>query len=154
MAIDTIAQRLFDLEVFRGLAPAEVERIAREAERIIFRDGQTIVAAGTDADGAFVLVAGRAMALADPSRGTAAHAIEAGSMLAESAMLTEHRVGLTVVADGDVRAIKITRELLHAMMLEAPEIAEHFVGRVAARLTRVAIELRLIDERLAVATAA
>lgn len=154
MAIDTIAQRLLDLEVFRGIGPEKLERLAREADRIIFRDGQTIAAAGAEADGAFVLVAGCAMALADPERGVPAHRIEAGSMIAETAMLTEHHFGLTITADGDVRAIKITRELLRTMMLEDAALRDHFAGRIAARLTRVAIELRLIDERLAAAIAA
>lgn len=154
MAIDTIAQRLLDLEVFRGIASERIERLAREADRIIFRDGQTIAQAGADADGAFVLVAGSAMAAEDPERGVPAHRVETGSMIAESAMMTEHQFGLTITADGDVRAIKITRELLRTMLLEDPALRDHFIGRIAARLTRVAIELRLVDERLAAVIAA
>ncbi len=152
MAIDTIAQRLFELDMFHGLAPGQVESIAREAERIIFRDGQVIAQAGAEADGAFVLIAGRATAVGDPERPVHIDGIEAGSMIGEAAMLTEHEFGLTVVADGDVRAIKITREMLRQRMLDDAALVEHFVGRVAARLTRVALELRLIDERLAVAS--
>lgn len=150
MAIDAIAQRLFDLEVFRGLAPEQASQIAREAERIIFRDGQTIAKAGADADGAFVLVAGRANVLSDPERGIAEQSIEPGSMIGELAMLTEHQFGVTVLADGDVRAIKITRDLMRQHMLGDQALAAHFMDRLSARLTRVAVELRLIDERLAI----
>ena len=151
MALDSIAGRLLGLEIFRGLAPAQVERIAREAERMIFRDGQTLVAAGTEGDGALVIIAGRAMALADADTGRSARQIEPGSMIGELAMLTEHHIGVTVVADGDVRAIKVVRETLHANMQEDPALAAHLHARLVARLQRVALELRMIDERLAAA---
>ena len=149
MAIDRIAQRLGDLDIFHGLTPAQMERIAREAERIIFRDGQVMATAGTEADGAFVLISGQASVRADPASTTQIDAIETGSMIAEPAMLVEHEFGLTVVAEGEVRAIKITRDKLREWMLDDPSMTDHFVGRIATRLTRVAIELRLIDERLA-----
>lgn len=154
MAIDTIAQRLRDLDIFHGLAPAHIERIAREAERIIFRDGQVMATAGAEADGAMILIAGRATVLADAADADPIHTIETGSMLAEPAMLVEHQFGLTVVAEGDVRAVKVTRTMLRELMLEDAAVTDHFVGRIAARLTRVAIELRLIDERLAIVCAA
>ncbi len=151
MAIDRIEQRLRDLEIFHGLGPAHIERIAREAQRIIFRDGQVVTTAGTEADGALIVIAGRATALADHARAISIHRIEAGSMLAEPALLVEHEFNLTVVAEGEVRAIKITRAMLRELMLDDPALTDHFIGRIAARLTRVAIELRLIDERLAIA---
>ena len=70
-------------------------------------------------------------------------------MLGEGAMLTEHTYGLTVCAVGDVRAIQITRDALFAQLQDDPDLAEHLRARLANRLQRVALELRLIDERLA-----
>ena len=154
MAIDTIAMRLLGLEMFRGLDADQIERIAREAERLIFRDGQRIVEAGSVCDGAIVIIAGSARALADAERGLEERRIVPGSLLAETAMLTEHQTAITVVADGDVRAVKIVRETLHAAMQDDPAIAGHFAERLAARLQRMAIELRMIDERLAAASQA
>lgn len=151
MALDTIASCLNDLDVFRGLSPAQLERLAREADRIIRRDGQPLIEAGAMGDGALVIVSGRALALADPDRGFEAMTIRPGSMLGEAALLSEHHYNLTVIADGDVRAIKISRATLVENMRDDPSLAEHFQARVAARLSRVALELRVIDERLAAA---
>ncbi|MGE0700720.1 MAG: Crp/Fnr family transcriptional regulator [Hyphomicrobiaceae bacterium] len=153
MALDTITERLAALEVFRGLSEERLERIAREADRIIFRDGQTLVAAGSEVDGALVIVAGQAVAMPDADRGLAACLVETGSMLGEGAMLTEHTCGITVVAEGEVRAIKIVRATLLAHLCADPGLAAHFHDRLAARLQRVALELRLIDERLAASVA-
>ncbi len=151
MALDTITGCLNDLDVFRGLTPAQLERLAREADRIIRRDGQTLIEAGAMGDGALVIVAGHALTLADPDRGFEATTVRPGSMLGEAAMLTERHYNLTVVADGDVRAIKIARATLAANMRDDPALAAHFQARIAARLSRVALELRVIDERLAAA---
>lgn len=151
MAIDTIAGRLLGLDLFRGLDASQIERIAREAERLIFRDGQRIIEKGKPLDGAVVIIAGRARALADPERDVDARAVEPGSLLGETAMLVEYQTLVTVVAESDVRAVMIMREALRAHMHDDPAVAEHFAARLASRLQRMAVELRMIDERLAVA---
>lgn len=152
MALDLIAARLLHLEIFRGLSQAQIQRIAREAERMVFRDGQKLIQAGEDGSGAIILISGRAKALEDPELGLEEAEIEAGTMLGEAAMVAEHRFRLTVAAVGDVRAIRITREAMHAHMIDDPELADHFRSRLASRLQRVVVELRLIDERLAAAS--
>ena len=150
MAIDTIAGKLRNLEVFRGLKPLQITEIVRHAERIVFRDGQTIVEAGRPGDAAFVLVSGNAEVVgAEPA--TAPCAIEPGSLIGEMAMLIEHDYRISVVARGPVRALKISRAALQAQMLADRPLTEHFVQRVASRLSRVAIELRRIDAMLALA---
>jgi CRP-like cAMP-binding protein len=152
MALDLIAARLSRLDMFRGLTSAQLQRLAREAERMIYRDGQTINAACENGDGAIVIISGRAMILADAELGLEAEDVETGSMLGEAAMLTEHTFGLTIAAVGDVRAVQLTRDALHAHLEDDPDLAQHFRERLANRLERVAVELRLIDERLAVAS--
>ena len=67
-------------------------------------------------------------------------------------MLTEHVYGVTVVAQGRVNALKITRAGLHAQMRDDPRLAEHFTGLLTERLMQVAAEMRSIDELLAIAS--
>jgi hypothetical protein len=45
--------------------------------------------------------------------------------------------------------VRFPRSLLHAEMADDPELAEHFVAKIASRLTRIAIELRRLDQVLA-----
>lgn len=154
MALDLIAARLSRLEIFRGLAPEQLQRIAQNAERMVFRDGQKIITAGEQGDGAIIIIAGRAMIMPDPELGIEAEDVEPGSMLGEGAMLAEHAYRLTVCAVGDVRAIKVAREAVYAHLQDDPDLAEYLRARLANRLQRVALELKLIDERLAVASQA
>lgn len=151
MALDLIAARLSRLELLRGLSPDQLRRVARDAERMVFRDGQNIITGGEPGDGAIVIISGRAMIMPDTELGIEAEHVEPGSMLGEGAMLTEHTYRLTVCAVGDVRAIQLTRAAMHAHLLDDPDLADQLHGRLANRLQRVAFELRLIDERLAIA---
>jgi CRP-like cAMP-binding protein len=150
MPIDAFAERLRNLEIFRGLAPLQITEITRNAERMVFRDGQAIITAGRQGDGAFVLIAGEARAVwPDPT--LPASPVPAGALVGEMAMLIEHAHAMTVVAQGPVRALKIPREALHRQMAADPALTEHLVARIASRLTPVAVELRRIDQTLALA---
>ncbi len=152
MAIDTIAGCLAELDAFRGLDVERLERIAREADRIIYRDGQVIAEAGAEGDGAVLIVSGEARAEA-PDGGASWGLVSAGVLIGEMAMLTEHVFAVGVVARGDVRAVKIGRAALLELMRADPVLLDHFQSRLVERLSRLALELRLIDERLAAASA-
>ena len=154
MALDAVAACLLGFDIFRGLDPRMIVRIARETERMVFRDGQRIAEAGGACDGAIIVIAGRVRAVADASQDLDEFIVAPGSMIGETAMLTEHTSSLTIVAEGDVRAVKVLRESLRGLMEDDPALAEHFHDRLAARLQRTALELRMIDERLAVASLA
>ena len=156
MATDPLLTALQNLEVFRGLDQEQLAEIARKAERIVFKPGQTVVEAGAQGDGAFLLVAGDAEVLPDERqtnhpRGNRQPVVP-GSLVGEMAMLIEHEYRITVVACSSIRALKITRAQMQALMLAAPVVAEHFVSRISSRLSRVAVELRRIDQMLAIAT--
>lgn len=151
MALDIIADRLQGQELFRGLATHQIERLAREADRLLVRKGQPLVTAGAEAEGAILLISGSATALSEPSLGFVETAVEAGSLLGEAALLAEHRHNLTVIAASDVRAVRIRRETLLEHLRDDADLAAHLHDRLAARLAKVALELRLIDEQLAAA---
>jgi CRP-like cAMP-binding protein len=153
MALDLITQRLAALEAFRGLTPTQLEQIAGLTDRLIFRDGQKLIEAGVEGDGAILMVAGAATVEADAERGTDRRSLGAGTLFGELAMLSEHVFAVTAVADGDVKAVKIPRTALLDLFGAEPEIAAHFRQRLASRLMRVALELKVIDERLAAVAA-
>ena len=144
MAIDTLVAPLLRVELFQGLKPLQITEIARQAERIVFKTGDRITAAGQQASAAFLVVSGEANWL-DPGNSGAPEPVEAGSLIGEMAMLIEHEYGATVIAAGPVRCLKLNRTAMHAQMLDDPALAEHLTAKITARLTRVARELQAID---------
>src|SRR5690606_27684464 len=131
--------------LFQGLTPFQITEIARTAERIVFKPGDTIVAAGVEGDAAFLIVGGDAVRVEGPTIAGVAEIITPGSLVGEMAMLIETEHTSTVVARTPVRALKITREAMLAHMTADPSIADHLVARISSRLASLADELRAID---------
>ena len=149
MAIDALVAPLLKIALFQGLRPLQITEIARRAERIMFRPGQTIVAADTEADGAYVIVSGDAERTKGPDLGAAPEPVAVGSLIGEMGMLVETEHMSTIVAKTAVRALKITRAEMYEQMAEDPRLADHLVARITSRLKNLAVELRAIDQSLA-----
>lgn len=106
-----IVAGLTKLEIFRGLDRSQLEGIVRAGERIVFRPGQTIIAAGAPGDAAFLIAEGEA-AIAVEDQGVG-EVILPGALIGELAILVEHEYKVSVVCRTAVRTIKFTRAALH-----------------------------------------
>lgn len=149
--LETFTARLADIEIFRGLPEEQLAEIARSAERIVFRAGQPILTRHATGDAGFIIMGGDAVALDPDNPSAAPRPLAEGTLLGELAMLIDHAYGVTVVARGSVRCLKLSRDTMLRHMARQPELAEHFVSRITSRLTRVAVEMRRIDQILALA---
>jgi len=149
MAIDALVKPLLQLPLFRGLRPMQITEIVRRADRIVYRPGDVIIEEHAEADAAIVLVEGEAVRVSGPDLSGRAEPVQVGSLLAELGMLIETQHSSTIVARTTVRAMRIPRTEIHEMMAEDPAVADHFVQKIAARLTKLADELRSIDSTLA-----
>lgn len=149
MAIDALVAPLLKIALFQGLRPLQITEIARRAERIIFRPGQSIVEANAEADGAYVLVSGEALRTKGPDLGNEPEPVVVGSLIGEMGMLVETEHTSTIVAKTAVRALKITRAGMYEQMADDAKLADHLVARITDRLKNLAVELRAIDRCLA-----
>ena len=153
MTTEPIVAHMRQLEIFRGLSEQQLSAVAGTGERILFRPGQTIIAEGVDGDGAYLVLSPGARA-AVPEGSGASEQVAPGTLLGETAMLIEHNYRVAVKAEAPLRTVKLPREALHRLMLDDPSLAQHFVSRLSARLFRVGLELRRIDQMLALASEA
>jgi CRP-like cAMP-binding protein len=149
MTADLIVKQLTRLPIFRGLTLRQLSEIARNAEPTSFSPGAMIIEQNADADAAILLFAGEAVRVSGPELRSRLEPIPAGSLLGEPAMLVDTQYGSTVVARSHVQAVRITRDKLHAQMLNDPAIAERLVQSLAGRLHHLADELREVDAVLA-----
>jgi CRP-like cAMP-binding protein len=146
MATKTIVASLSRIPVFAVLRPPQIARIARRAEQRRFRRGDVITRAGTLGDRAYLILSGEVQCW--PRRGSLSEPIAPGSLVGELAMLVDHIYGATVVADGPVDCLELTRTVLHRQMRADPDIAERLARVIRERLTLTASELRRIDQLL------
>jgi len=145
MAADKVIAALVNVPAFAALKPLQITEIARQTKRLKFQRGDIITRNGQAGDGAYVIVSGPAERVLGRGPGAESETVEPGSMIGEMAMLVEHAYGSTVVARDWVYCLKITREAMHAQMLEDPSLTEHFQRRITDRLLRMMEELRQID---------
>lgn len=152
MSANPLLAPLSRVRIFQGLPEAQLLAIARGAERIVYRPGDIITAAGAEADAAVLIVGGDTECIVEgnPSR---VEPIEAGSLVGEMAMFIDHVYGVTTRAAGSARALRLHRKAMHLLMLEDPAIADHCVRVITSRLHQVAGQLRRIDDDLSVAIA-
>jgi len=143
------------VSLFHGLKPLQITEISRNAERLIFCDGDIITRRGEEGYAAYLIVSGRLLCRSEleaesPSDAMRKLDVEEGALIDEMAMLIDgHACAATVVADGQVRAYRLARAALHEQMEADPHLADHFVQKIAARLGRIAEDLRQIDGILA-----
>lgn len=148
MAIDALIKPLLRVELFRGLKPLQITEISRRAFRTVYKPGEVIIEADKGADAAVLIIQGEAVRVSGPGTG-AGQVLPEGSLLAEMAMLIETDHTSTVVAKTPVRALRITRSEMHEQMADDQALADHFITRIADRLSVIAEELRAIDGTMA-----
>ena len=149
MAGDSILIALARLPLFEGLTLVQIREIAARAQRAIYHPGSVIIEENAEGDAAILIVSGEAARVSGPELSERLEPVAPGSLIGEAAMLIETTHSSTVVARGQVRALHLTRDELHAQMLEDPSLAETLIHNIAMRLMRMAEELRQVDAALA-----
>ncbi|MBU2583051.1 MAG: cyclic nucleotide-binding domain-containing protein [Alphaproteobacteria bacterium] len=148
MAIDALVKPMLPLAIFRGLKPLQITEIARRAERIIYRPGDIIIEEDAIGDAAVLIVSGDAVRISGPEHDGPPEPVKAGALVGEMAMLVESIHSSTVIARGNVKALRITRAEMHEQMAEDHSLAEHFLERISGRLRSLAEDLKKADQAL------
>ena len=155
MAIDALIKPLMALPLFRDLTPLQLTEIVRRAERIIYRPGDAITTENQTSDAAIVIISGSCIRVednGDPSRKSRGEVIPEGAMIGELAMLIDIVHTTTIIAQGSVKALRLTRQKVHELMLEDTTLAQHFSACITARLKLLANDLKAIDTAMGRAT--
>jgi len=147
MAMDALVKPLLALPIFQGLKPLQLTEIVRRAERIVYRAGDVIVADGEQSDAAIVIISGRCIRLDDAGSAARSEAevVSDGSIIAELAMLVEIVHGATIIAQGPVKALRITRERMQALLADDTNLAQNFSSLILERLQILLEDIRALD---------
>jgi CRP-like cAMP-binding protein len=148
MAGDFILNALARVPLFQGLTSAQIDEIAARAQRAIYHPGGVIIEENAEGHAAVLILSGEAARVSGPELSARIEPVFAGALVGEAAMLIETTHTSTVVARGEVRALHLLRDELHAQILEDPSLGEALTRNIAARLIRMADELRQVDAAL------
>jgi len=122
---------LGEVGLFRGLAKRHLRRIARLGRSRRFPPGTPIVRAGDPGTSFYVLLDGEARVV--PASGRQRR-LRVGDCFGEMALLDDAPRSATVVAEGEVLALTISRSAFAKLLRAEPELARALLRTLAARL--------------------
>jgi CRP-like cAMP-binding protein len=143
--LDDVVVPLLGARIFSGLSPAQLKKLALEAEPVSFKKGDAILRAYQEGDGAYLIGSGSVFERPEADDDDTPPGYGAGTMLGEMAMLVETLHSSTIIARTPVRALKFTRSAMLGLMADDPELAAHFVEKLRQRLAQIANKLREVD---------
>lgn len=122
---------LHKVPLFASLDPADLQQVARIATERSFAAGDVLVREGDAGDALYVIASGSVLV----QRG--GHPVatrQAGESIGEMALVSHEPRNATVVANGDVRALRIGRADFESMLRDRPETALGVIHVLSARL--------------------
>ncbi len=146
MAVEALVTLFLHVELFQGLPPLHLAKLAHLAERIVFRPGDLIIREGAAGDAAYLVVAGETARIDGPYEMDGEEALPVNVLIGEMAMLIDTEHTSTVIAKSQVRALRLPRDTMYELMQEVPSLAEHLIGKLTGRLQQIALDLRRIDD--------
>lgn len=122
---------LRDVPLFEALAPVDLYAIAEVADEHVFADGELLAAEGEIGDEMHIVVSGTVRV---ESNGEDIARRGPGDVVGEMSLITHDPRVASLVADGDVRAIRIGRREFESMVHDRPGIAIGVMRVLARRL--------------------
>jgi HEAT repeat protein len=120
------------IPLFSALEPAEVQRVAAIADERTYADGEVVGAEGELGDEMHVVLDGTVGVVRSDGEMIARRG--AGDVVGEMSLITRSPRVASLIAEGDVRTIRIGRREFEAMVRERPEIALAIMRVLAERL--------------------
>ena len=120
--------------VFASLPEVVRRRIEASSVERRFATGQTLFRAGDDADGLYVVLAGRVRVSRETARHVEMlHVEEPGGILGEIPVFGGGKFPATAIATEPTHCAKIPRAIIEKLLQESPEFSRFALQRLARR---------------------
>ncbi len=147
MTIEDDIAFLERIAILRRLGAPALRILAIGAESYRVDKGQTLFAAGEAADGAYIVQQG-SFTLLPETGGEAAVVAGPGTLLGETALLTETRRPATATARESATVLRISRAMFLKMLESYPDAAQRLREIIAARTNEWARDIENIRAAL------
>jgi CRP/FNR family transcriptional regulator len=125
-------------DLFRGVSPADMERIGGFLAERKYRKGTTVFARGDPGDALYIVKEGLVKLVAHSGRGTETilHILPPGSLFGEL-LLSEENREFTAIADTDAAVAVLPKENLSRLLSTVPAFSINFIRLLSRRLAKV-----------------
>jgi CRP/FNR family transcriptional regulator, cyclic AMP receptor protein len=122
---------LAEVPLFRNLSRRHIKHVASVARMRRYGTGTSIVRAGDPGSGFYVLIDGAVRVVPPSGR---PRRLRAGDFFGEMALLDESPRSASVVADGEVLTMTISRSAFTKLLKHEPSLAHELLRTLAVRL--------------------
>lgn len=133
--------QLRKVPLLAALAPSDLDRVSRIAEERAFADGEAIGIQGEVGEELHIVVSGTVRVLAERDDGAVEIARRgSGDVVGEMSIITREPRVASLVADGDVRTVRLGQREFESMLRERPDLALAVMRVLADRLRDASLE--------------
>lgn len=137
MTLDAEVQSLRQVPMFKDIDAARLKLLAFTSERVSFSSGQRFFSQGDAGDAAYVILDGTALVMLEATAGQIKVAEFArNDLVGEMAVLADTPRSATVVAEGEVTALRIDKRVFLELLSQFPQMAIAVMRELAKRLER------------------
>lgn len=126
-----VAQRLADIDIFRGLAPKQLKKLAAQVREVHLDDGHTVATEGHGALGFHLILDGQATV---SSGGVERRTLGPGDYFGEISLIDGKPRSASIVAKGPLHTAVIDNTTFQPLIDESPEFARSLLMVLCDRI--------------------
>lgn len=137
------------IPMFAKMETSKLKLLAFASEMVSFENGDVVMSAGDSADVAYVIMQGAVNVLTDTSSGPViTGTIEENKLIGELGLLNNAPRVATLVAKGELKAMKITDEMFFRMLRENPEVALDVIRMLSDKLSQSHAKVEMLQQQV------
>ncbi len=137
------------IPMFAKMETSKLKLLAFASEMVSFEDGDVVMSAGDNADVAYVIMEGSVNIMTDTATGPVVTAtLTENQLIGELGLLNNTPRIATLVASGDLKAMKITDEMFFRLLRENPEVSLDVIRMLSDKLTRSHAQVEQLQQQV------
>lgn len=135
--------------MFAKMETSKLKLLAFASEMVTFEDGDVVMSAGDNADVAYVIMEGAVDIVTDTPNGRVVTAtLSENQLIGELGLLNNTPRIATLVASGDLKAMKITDEMFFRLLRENPEVSLDVIRMLSDKLTKSHAQVEKLQQKV------
>jgi CRP/FNR family cyclic AMP-dependent transcriptional regulator len=149
MSLTKDVEALRNIPLFAKIEPAKLKLLAFTSERMSFMSGDEVCRQGDVGDAAYIILDGDADVMVDTPGGPVRVAqVGRNDIIGEIAILCDVPRTATVVAQGDLETLRISKDHFFQLVKQFPQIGIEVMHELAQRLHHTTQSLSSVKARL------
>ncbi len=137
------------IPMFSRMDPSKLKLLAFASETVSFQHGDIVFNSGDSADYAYVIMDGAVDIITETESGPiVTDTLRQNQLIGELGLLNSTPRIATLVANGDLQAMKITAEIFFRVLRENSEVALDVIRMLSDRLSRSHARVETLQKRI------